>query len=143
MNRSLPKLLALLGMLALVAASCAPAGPSQQQTQQPAAKKTTTPVQHMVIIYQENNSFDHYFGTYPHALNPAGEPQFMADPTTPSVNGLTTQLLDSNPNLANPRRLDRSMPISCDQDHEYVDEQATFDGGKMDKFVQHVGPACK
>ena len=37
----------------------------------PASKyKTTTPIKHMVIIFQENESFDHYFGTYPNATNP-------------------------------------------------------------------------
>ncbi len=30
---------------------------------------TTTPIKHVVIIFQENVSFDHYFGTYPHAFN--------------------------------------------------------------------------
>src|SRR5690349_14595810 len=50
---------------------------------------TTTPIKHLVIIFQENQSFDHYFGTYPNALNPSGEPQFIAAPGTPSVNGLT------------------------------------------------------
>ena len=28
---------------------------------------TTTPIKHVVVIFQENVSFDHYFGTYPHA----------------------------------------------------------------------------
>ena len=26
---------------------------------------TTTPIKHLVVIFQENVSFDHYFGTYP------------------------------------------------------------------------------
>jgi len=29
-----------------------------------------TPIKHFVLLYQENNSFDHYFGTYPNATNP-------------------------------------------------------------------------
>ena len=41
-----------------------------------AAPATATPIKHLVVIFQENISFDHYFGTYPHATNPAGEPQF-------------------------------------------------------------------
>ena len=28
-----------------------------------------TPIKHLVVIFQENVSFDHYFGTYPHAAN--------------------------------------------------------------------------
>ena len=35
---------------------------------------TTTPIKHVVVIFQENVSFDHYFGTYPFAMNPEGEP---------------------------------------------------------------------
>ncbi len=34
---------------------------------------TTTPIQHLVVIFQENVSYDHYFATYPVAANPAGE----------------------------------------------------------------------
>jgi phospholipase C len=50
-----------------------------------------TPIEHVVVIFQENVSFDHYFGTYPVAANTgaAGEPIFHADPETPGVNGLS------------------------------------------------------
>src|SRR6516165_365603 len=70
---------------------------------------TTTPIKHLVVIFQENVSFDHYFGTYPNASNPAGEPAFHARPGTPTVNGLSGPLLTNNPNLDNPQRLDRSQ----------------------------------
>ena len=63
-----------------------------------------TPIQHIVIIFQENVSFDHYFATYPNAMNPPGEPAFHAAPRTPNVNGLTYGLLTANPNL-NPLNL--------------------------------------
>ena len=89
---------------------------SQVNAAGPGSTKTTTPIKHLVVIFQENISFDHYFGTYPNALNPAGEPQFQALPNTPSVNGLTDSLLNNNPNLANPTRLDRilSQLVTCD-----------------------------
>jgi phospholipase C len=104
---------------------------------------TTTPIKHVVVIFQENVSFDHYFGTYPYATNPAGEPSFHASPDTPTVNGLTTGLLTSNPNLANPTRLDRSQALTCDQDHGYTDEQKAYDSGLVDKFVQDTaGGGC-
>jgi phospholipase C len=51
-----------------------------------------TPIKHLVVIFQENHSFDVYFGTYPIALNPPGQPAFRARPGTPSVNGLTPTL---------------------------------------------------
>lgn len=38
----------------------------------PDDQETTTPIKHLVVIFQENESFDHYFGTYPHAANPKG-----------------------------------------------------------------------
>ena len=102
-----------------------------------------TPIKHLVIIFQENVSFDHYFATYPNATNPAGEPSFHAAQGTPSVNGLTWASLHNNPNLSNPIRLDRSQALTCDQDHGYTDEQKAFDHGLMDKFVQSVaGGGC-
>src|SRR3984957_5403124 len=76
-----------------------------------AAPATATPIKHLVVIFGENISFDHYFGTYPHATNPAGEPQFHAAPGTPSVNGLTTSLLEANPNVNDPQRLDPSQAV--------------------------------
>jgi len=33
------------------------------------APSTATPVTKVVVIFQENVSFDHYFGTYPQAAN--------------------------------------------------------------------------
>ncbi len=43
---------------------------------QPQGPPTATPIKHLVVIFQENVSFDHYFGTYPNAANPSGEPKF-------------------------------------------------------------------
>ena len=107
------------------------------QTQPPA---TTTPIQHVVVIFQENVSFDHYFATYPVAANNSkNEPAFFAVPGTPSVNGLSGALLTNNPNAAQPFRLTRAQQVTCDQDHNYADEQKAFNGGLMNKFVESVG----
>ena len=125
-------LAALTGATVLGCASAQATPPSDPAL----AFSTTTPIKHLVVIFQENVSFDHYFGTYPVAANPAGEPAFQARSGTPSVNGLTAFLLQHNPNSANPQRLDRSEPLTCDQDHAYGAEQKAFDGGLMDKFVQ-------
>ena len=39
------------------------------------AQTTTTPIQYIVVIFQENNSFDHYFATYPGCPSyPSGQP---------------------------------------------------------------------
>jgi phospholipase C len=64
--------------------------------------KPPTPIEHVVVIFQENVSFDHYFATYPKAKNPADEPFFQADDDTPTVNGLAGVLLSNNPNANNP-----------------------------------------
>jgi phospholipase C len=54
---------------------------------------TKTPIKHLVVIFQENVSFDHYFGTYPVAQNNAGETPFNASRHTPkSINTLVTPL---------------------------------------------------
>jgi phospholipase C len=112
--------------------------PSAAPQTQPAA--ATTPIQHVVVIFQENVSFDHYFATYPVASNKdATEPAFTASPDTPSVNGLSGPLLTNNPNSAQPFRLTRAQAVTCDQDHNYPDEQKAFNGGLMNKFVESVG----
>jgi phospholipase C len=104
------------------------------------AGTTTTPIQHLVVVFDENVSFDHYFATYPNAANPAGQPRFTAAAGTPTVNGLNDSLLDpNNPNSVQPFRLDRSQAQTCDQDHNYTDEQKAFDSGLMDLFVETVG----
>jgi phospholipase C len=99
---------------------------------------TATPIKHLVVIFQENVSFDHYFGTYPNATNPTGEPPFTAAAGTPDVNGLTPALLTANPNGVNPMRLDRSEALTCDQNHDYTPEQLAFDHGLMDKFPENT-----
>jgi phospholipase C len=110
---------------------------------------TATPIQHLVIIFQENVSFDHYFATYPVATNPSGEPPFTAAVNTPAINGLTGLLSTANPNLnpangigaTNPFRLDRSQAATADQNHDYGPEQQSFDAGLMDLFPKFVGTA--
>ena len=72
-----------------------------------AAGSTATPIQHVVVIFQENVSFDHYFGTYPNAAN-TGEPAFHARPGTPRVNGLSPALLTTTRTQSQPLRLDPS-----------------------------------
>jgi phospholipase C len=117
-----------------------------------AAAPPATPIKHLVVIFPENISFDHYFGTYPHATNPPGEPKFVASPNTPEVNGLDTALLTRNPNASNPAngegainpfRLDRSQAATADQSHEYTAEQMAFHAGLMDLFPKSVGRGNK
>jgi phospholipase C len=105
---------------------------------------TTTPIKHLVVLFDENISFDHYFGTYPYAANTDGT-KFVPKPGTPTVNGLYSSitstgpvgpLLTDNPNTYNPQRLTPAQALTCDQNHDYAPEQEAEDNGKMDMFVQ-------
>jgi phospholipase C len=118
---------------------------------QTAVTTPTTPIQHVVVIFGENISFDHYFGTYPKAVNPPGQPRFTALPGTPTANNYQSNpgLLTSNPNLnplnttgaANPFRLNRTQALTPSQGHSYTPEQNSFDLGAMDLFPLRTGSA--
>src|SRR6202161_3331121 len=124
---------------------------------------TKTPIKHLVVVFNENRSFDHYFGTYPNALNPEGEPLFEpAKNTQRDINNLLSSpaLLDNNPNAnpnvvpsngatvtqpsnglnaANPFRIDRTQADTAGQNHSYGPEQKAYDAGKNDLFPLDVG----
>ncbi len=105
----------------------------------PPTPVTKTPIKHVVVIFQENISYDHYFGVYPNA------PGFTAKPNTPTSDNYLSHpgLLTHNPNLYNPFLLTNAQ--TCDMDHEYLAEQEAYDGGKVDKFVQFTtstGTGC-
>lgn len=132
--------------------------PSPTPTPSPEdAAETATPIKHLVVIFDENESFDHYFGTYPEAANPvdSNEPMFAAADGTPTVNGYNAHptLLTDNPNTKNadnlatgipanqmnPFRLDRAQFDTSSQNHAYTPEQQGSNNGKMDAFVAHTG----
>lgn len=125
------------------------------------ALATATPIKHVVVIFGENVSFDHYFATYPQASNPVGEPQFTAAAGTPTVNNLASNnliatnpnALPTSPNTAGrtvglvtiaglglpaadllPFRLDRSQANTSSQNHAYAAEQLAYNNGAMDSF---------
>jgi len=133
----------LLGVPVALAAGAALIGiTSSSASPTKALPPSFTPIKHVVVIFDENVSFDHYFGTYPHATNTDGSP-FHAAKNTPGVNGLTPALLEDNPNEYNPERLGPEQALTCDQNHSYTPEQQAFDGGLMDKFVQDTtGSGC-
>ena len=166
-TRALVGLLAalLIGAISVGAAQIAGASNQQARSSTTFARDaaTKTPIKHLVVIFQENVSFDHYFGTYPTAANTDGRP-FTGLQVTPAVNGLrpatslslpaslrhTADLTAVNPNSSLPVRLDSSATglsggpggqLTCDQDHNYSDEQQAFDNGSMDLFLESVGTA--
>jgi phospholipase C len=130
----------------------------------PEKAPTSTPIKHLVVIFQENRAFDHYFGTYPNAQNVEGEPRFEPAKNTPiDINNLNsnTSLTSANPNLnvannvaannnggqlstaSNPFRLDRTQANTADQSHNYTLEQQADDNGKNDLFPLDVGKGTK
>ncbi|MEU6318681.1 alkaline phosphatase family protein [Streptomyces sp. NPDC047009] len=100
---------------------------------------TATPIKHVVVLFDENVSFDHYFATYPQAANTDGT-KFTASKKTPKdVDNLRTAgLLTKNPNQYAPKRLTPSQALTCDQNHAYGPEQYAYNGGKNDQFVQNT-----
>jgi len=125
------------GALVIAAAQGSPAT-ARIPTSSAQASDTTTPIKHVVVIFDENVSYDHYFGTYPKALNLDGTPFHAAKKTPANDNLLQGGLLNHNPNLYNPSRLSSSQAMTCDQNHSYGPEQQAENNGAMDMFVQKV-----
>jgi phospholipase C len=153
------KLLALSLSTTLILSGCGqgtvstPPGNGNANTTPPPTPPTPTTaskaIQHVVVIFGENISFDFYYGTYPNALNLPGETKFTAAANTPVPNNYISNpgLLTANPNLnaangagaTNPFRLSPAQALTADQDHGYTDEQSAFHGGRMNLFPASVG----
>lgn len=80
-------------------------------------------IKHVVIIMQENRSFDHYFGTYPGA---EGIPMHNGVPTVCVPDPATNQCVKP---FHDPNDLNHGGP------HGAKDAAADIDGGKMDGFI--------
>ena len=167
----LPTALGLVSGLALLAAGVSAVADDRDHDRDDVRRvQTATPIKHLVVIFQENVSFDHYFGTYPKAQNLTGETPFVAKKDTPKVNNLVTpldvnnhfaplggiDLINHNPNnsqtapnngkqngtaASNPFRLAPSQALTADQGHNESPEESAYDNGKMDGFPAWVGTA--
>ncbi|MFD7994181.1 phospholipase C [Streptomyces mexicanus] len=100
---------------------------------------TATPIEHVVVLFDENISFDHYFATYPKAANTDGT-RFTASKKTPKdIDTLAhAGLLTKNPNQYAPKRLGPDQAVTCDQNHSYGPEQYAYNGGRADRFVENT-----
>src|SRR3954454_18984750 len=138
----MPRRRLLVGAVAVLVAG---AGAFAVAGADPAAPPApTTPIKHVVVIFSENQTFDHYFGTYPVAANPPGQPAFTGSIGNQTIDNLVTAKLlgAANPNSQKPRRLDRSEAVTCDFIHNYTPEQRAFNGGAMNRFPENTDPGC-
>ncbi len=83
-------------------------------------------IRHVVIIMQENRSFDSYFGTYPGA---DGIPMRHGVPTVCNVDPQTGVCV---------RPYHDSSDVNAGGLHEFVAAQADIDGGRMDGFIREA-----
>jgi phospholipase C len=89
--------------------------------------RTATPIKHIVVIFGENISFDHYFGTYPKAQNNPGETPFHYTPSRNFGHDVANNLitpLDPTKNFAPIKGID----LINDNPNGPTGSGATFNG---------------
>ena len=89
-----------------------------------AGAPASAPIQKIVVVLQENHTFDNYFGTYPGADGTLGKPICL-----PNSAGATA--------CTKPYRNPSPVPVSLS--HTWQSAHASYDGGKMDAFVYAEG----
>jgi phospholipase C len=106
----------------VVAGACAnPSAATPSPT--PVAAGGIHKIQHVVVIMQENRSFDQYFGTYPGADGlPVQNGQFTTCVSDPATNVCVKPYHDSS-------------DLNYGGPHGQVNATADINGGKMDGFI--------
>ncbi|CAG7655801.1 alkaline phosphatase family protein [Actinacidiphila bryophytorum] len=138
-RRRAARLGAFAGAAALVLAGGAAPAYADSNNHGGGSGKTATPIKHLVVIFDENISFDHYFGSYPVAANTDGTKFTAAKNTPKDIDTLShAGLLTKNPNQYLPKRLGPDKAVTCDQNHNYGAEQYAANGGKADLYVQNT-----
>jgi phospholipase C len=91
-----------------------------------------SPIKHTIVIFQENRSFDNYFGTYPHAEG------FLPLPGTPAVNGIPDGAYNSDAKgeKVPPFLLGTDQRKTVDVQHGYEAMISAYNEGLMDKYVE-------
>ena len=126
-------------------------GPARAQTTPPAPVPGLDKVQHIIVLYLENRSFDNLYGLFPGAEGLASvkgaPPQVDLDgnvlATLPPVVNTSAKppVVDARfpANLPNaPFRVEQYVTLdkpTGDLVHRWYQEQEQIDGGKMDKFA--------
>ena len=93
-----------------------PAGPA-------AARVTATPLEHIVVLMQENHTFDNYFGTYPGV---DGIPEGVCMPLDP---------FSATGDCVEPFQLGENEVVLEDPVHNLSTQAIQYNGGAMDGFV--------
>jgi len=144
MNRSLRRLMAYAAGSAMVMA----AGPIFTATAVAAERQSESDIgalagiNHLVVIYDENHSFDNLYGSFPGA-NGISRASATSKTQVTLAGVPYTTLPQTDPhiptNLPNePFDITKYVPANQktrDLVHRYYQEQVQIDGGKMDKFV--------
>src|SRR6266571_2611322 len=104
----------------------------------PAAPATTdlSAIQHIVVLMQENRSFDNYLGhlrQFDPSLNVDAEPPNASNPDPTNPAGPPIQAFHRSENL--PSGWGKYCEVS-DLDHSWNGSHQEWDGGKMDGFTQ-------
>jgi phospholipase C len=129
-----------LQFLSSGAASAAFSGSIARALEIPADRKSGSieDVEHIVILTQENRSFDQYFGSL-RGVRGFGDPRAVTLPTGQPVwsqpNGSAT-LAPFRPNVPN-----WGMQFLQDVDHGWTSGHLAWDGGKYDNWIPAKGPA--
>lgn len=83
--------------------------------------KTRTPIEHLVVLMQENHTFDNYFGTFPGADGPPDGTCIPRDPNQPSLG------------CVEPYHLETLKTV--DLHHGSSIGIQAYNGGRMDGFI--------
>jgi phospholipase C len=132
---------AALGVLATVASTAGCAAQSRSSTS--GAPQGVMKIEHVVVLYLENRSFDNLYGEFPGAEGLAS-PRARRFPQIDEAGARYRVLPQADDahlpaNLPNaPFAIERFIPNDAptrDLVHRFYQEQAQIDGGRMDRFV--------
>ncbi len=85
---------------------------------------TKTPIKHLVVLLQENHTFDNYFGTYPGADGYAPNTSMPINPKDPSAGSVKPWHIGNS--------------TITDLSHSAATFKGQYDNGKMDAFVSYL-----
>jgi phospholipase C len=129
-NRRRRLLAAILATPGLVASACSPAAPAGTSPS-PTALAGIHKIKHVIVIMQENRSFDSYFGTFPGADG------------LPMYGGVSTVCMPYPPNGSCVKPYVDHQDVNGGGPHGAPDATADIDGGLMDGFVVQASRAAK